>query len=137
MTSDCLLPALLNAIRDQLHSVKMMEESLRRLPNRRGKSSSQNLQSGSLSDDDKIRMQLKIDVERLFEKMQGIGISMDNEYANQLILLFSSLNLGDNSPRGTATPPVVEHLNDGALVSSTDSDFLTMKIQNNTNGSST
>lgn len=64
-------------VSDVLHSVKKMEESLKRLKQARKTNPanpSGSSSSGGMSDDDKIRLQLALDVEYLGEQIQKMGL---------------------------------------------------------------
>ncbi|MBN3292335.1 COG2 protein, partial [Polypterus senegalus] len=90
---DWLRGALSNSIQryfetvsDVLSSVKKMEESLKRLKQaRKTVTSSSTGANGGLSDDNKIRLQLALDVEYLGEQVQKMGIKTND------LNLFSSL----------------------------------------------
>ncbi|KAK1327997.1 hypothetical protein QTO34_012419 [Cnephaeus nilssonii] len=67
-------------VSDVLHSVKKMEESLKRLKQAR-KSSPANpggSSGGGMSDDDKIRLQLALDVEYLGDQIQKLGLRTED-----------------------------------------------------------
>lgn len=62
-------------VSDILHSVRKMEESLKRLKQaRKTTSPSPGGSGGGMSDDDKIRLQLALDVEYLGEQIQKLGL---------------------------------------------------------------
>ncbi|KAM5205803.1 conserved oligomeric Golgi complex subunit 2 isoform 2-T2 [Hipposideros larvatus] len=62
-------------VSDVLHSVRKMEESLKRLKQaRKTTSTNPGGSSGGMSDDDKIRLQLALDVEYLGEQIQKLGL---------------------------------------------------------------
>lgn len=62
-------------VSDVLNSVKKMEESLKRLKQaRRSLATNPVSSSGGMSDDDKIRLQLALDVEYLGEQIQKMGL---------------------------------------------------------------
>ncbi|XP_006992872.2 conserved oligomeric Golgi complex subunit 2 isoform X1 [Peromyscus maniculatus bairdii] len=62
-------------VSDVLNSVKKMEESLKRLKQaRRAPATNPVSSSGGMSDDDKIRLQLALDVEFLGEQIQKMGL---------------------------------------------------------------
>ncbi|XP_059119813.1 conserved oligomeric Golgi complex subunit 2 isoform X2 [Peromyscus eremicus] len=62
-------------VSDVLNSVKKMEESLKRLKQaRRAPTTNPVSSSGGMSDDDKIRLQLALDVEFLGEQIQKMGL---------------------------------------------------------------
>lgn len=62
-------------VSDVLSSVKKMEESLKRLKQaRRSPATNPVSSSGGMSDDDKIRLQLALDVEHLGEQIQKMGL---------------------------------------------------------------
>ncbi|XP_021076027.1 conserved oligomeric Golgi complex subunit 2 [Mus pahari] len=62
-------------VSDVLNSVKKMEESLKRLKQaRRAPATNPVSSSGGMSDDDKIRLQLALDVEHLGEQIQRMGL---------------------------------------------------------------
>lgn len=62
-------------VSDVLNSVKKMEESLKRLKQaRRSPANNPVSSSGGMSDDDKIRLQLALDVEYLGEQIQKMGL---------------------------------------------------------------
>ncbi|XP_006874232.1 PREDICTED: conserved oligomeric Golgi complex subunit 2, partial [Chrysochloris asiatica] len=62
-------------VSDVLSSVKKMEESLKRLKQARKTTSSNPVgSSGGMTDDDKIRLQLALDVEYLGEQIQKLGL---------------------------------------------------------------
>ncbi|XP_032098251.1 conserved oligomeric Golgi complex subunit 2 isoform X2 [Sapajus apella] len=62
-------------VSDVLNSVKKMEESLKRLKQARKTTPSNPIgPSGGMSDDDKIRLQLALDVEYLGEQIQKLGL---------------------------------------------------------------
>ncbi|XP_007936688.1 conserved oligomeric Golgi complex subunit 2 [Orycteropus afer afer] len=66
-------------VSDVLNSVKKMEESLKRLKQARKTTPSNPVgSSGGMSDDDKIRLQLALDVEYLGEQIQKIGLQTSN-----------------------------------------------------------
>ena len=66
----CYFFSYLSTTSDVLNSVKKMEESLKRL--KKGKGSSANLDG--LTDDDKIRLQLYLDVKYMGEQVHTILI---------------------------------------------------------------
>ena len=62
---------------DVLAAVQKMEESLQRLKKVRGGVTSNpgtETRSGGMSDDDKIRLQLYVDVQHLLTSMRGVGV---------------------------------------------------------------
>lgn len=62
-------------VSDVLSSVRKMEESLKRLKQaRRSPATNPVSSSGGMSDDDKIRLQLALDVEHLGEQIQKMGL---------------------------------------------------------------
>lgn len=62
-------------VSDVLNSVRKMEESLKRLKQaRRSPATNPVSSSGGMSDDDKIRLQLALDVEHLGEQIQKLGL---------------------------------------------------------------
>ncbi|XP_028623588.1 conserved oligomeric Golgi complex subunit 2 [Grammomys surdaster] len=62
-------------VSDVLNSVRKMEESLKRLKQaRRSPATNPVSSSGGMSDDDKIRLQLALDVEHLGEQIQKMGL---------------------------------------------------------------
>ncbi|XP_064132701.1 conserved oligomeric Golgi complex subunit 2 isoform X2 [Loxodonta africana] len=66
-------------VSDVLNSVKKMEESLKRLKQARKTTSASPIgSSGGMSDDDKIRLQLALDVEYLGEQIQKMGLQTSN-----------------------------------------------------------
>ncbi|KAM9613118.1 conserved oligomeric Golgi complex subunit 2 isoform 2-T2 [Trichechus inunguis] len=66
-------------VSDVLNSVKKMEESLKRLKQARKTTSPNPVgSSGGMSDDDKIRLQLALDVEHLGEQIQKMGLQASN-----------------------------------------------------------
>lgn len=65
-----LCPRYFETVSDVLNSVKKMEESLKRLKQaRRAPATNPVSSSGGMSDDDKIRLQLALDVEFLGEQV--------------------------------------------------------------------
>lgn len=70
-----LCPRYYETVSDVLHSVKKMEESLKRLKQARKTNPanpSGSSSSGGMSDDDKIRLQLALDVEYLGEQVTAL-----------------------------------------------------------------
>nr|XP_048306175.1 conserved oligomeric Golgi complex subunit 2 [Myodes glareolus] len=66
-------------VSDVLNSVKKMEESLKRLKQaRRAPATNPVSSSGGMSDDDKIRLQLALDVEFLGEQIQKMGLQTND-----------------------------------------------------------
>lgn len=67
-------------VSDVLSSVQKMEESLKRLKQARKSAapSSMGTTSGGISDDNKIRLQLALDVEYLWEQVQKLGLQMSS-----------------------------------------------------------
>lgn len=66
-------------VSDVLNSVRKMEESMMRLQKMRKSKDTQSTGSnGVLSDDDKIRLQLSIDVETFGNKMNACGVSVES-----------------------------------------------------------
>lgn len=66
-------------VSDVLNSVKKMEESLKRLKQaRRAPATSPVSSSGGMSDDDKIRLQLALDVQFLGEQIQKMGLQTND-----------------------------------------------------------
>ncbi|XP_069811655.1 conserved oligomeric Golgi complex subunit 2 isoform X2 [Dendropsophus ebraccatus] len=63
---------------DVLSSVKKMEESLKRLKQARKTTMSSNTTNGGISDDNKIRLQLALDVEYFANQIQNFGLCTDN-----------------------------------------------------------
>ncbi|KAG8583183.1 hypothetical protein GDO81_008309 [Engystomops pustulosus] len=63
-------------VSDVLSSVKRMEESLKRLKQARKTTMSSNTPSGGMSDDNKIRLQLALDVEYFTNQIQNFGLSI-------------------------------------------------------------
>lgn len=67
------------AIDDVLTSVQKTEESLRRLKNLRERSNtSTNTERTGMSDDDKIRLQLQVDVIFWFNEIKKLGVDTKN-----------------------------------------------------------
>lgn len=70
-----LCPRYFETVSDVLSSVRKMEESLKRLKQaRRSPATNPVSSSGGMSDDDKIRLQLALDVEHLGEQIQKMGL---------------------------------------------------------------
>ncbi|KAM4693001.1 conserved oligomeric Golgi complex subunit 2 [Discoglossus pictus] len=65
-------------VSDVLSSVKKMEESLKRLKQARKTVTSSNSTNGGNSDDNKIRLQLALDVEYLGNQIQNLGLQTDD-----------------------------------------------------------
>ncbi|XP_063773650.1 conserved oligomeric Golgi complex subunit 2 isoform X2 [Pseudophryne corroboree] len=65
-------------VSDVLSSVKKMEESLKRLKQARKTAMSSNTTNGGISDDNKIRLQLALDVEYYTNQIQNFGLSADD-----------------------------------------------------------
>ncbi|XP_056422941.1 conserved oligomeric Golgi complex subunit 2 isoform X2 [Hyla sarda] len=63
---------------DVLSSVKKMEESLKRLKQARKTTMSSNTTNGGISDDNKIRLQLALDVEYFANQIQSFGLCTDD-----------------------------------------------------------
>lgn len=86
-------------VSDVLTSVKKMEESLMRLQKMRAGKSSGNLASmddNKLSDDDKIRMQLHLDVVSFKERLVEINVSVDDvNKLNDLLTLVTNARQKD------------------------------------------
>ncbi|ETE65446.1 Conserved oligomeric Golgi complex subunit 2 [Ophiophagus hannah] len=69
----------LDTVSDILHSVKKMEESLKRLKQARKTVTANNPSpSGGMSDDNKIRLQLALDVEHFGMQMEKMGMQLNN-----------------------------------------------------------
>uniref|UniRef100_A0A8C6X7Y5 Conserved oligomeric Golgi complex subunit 2 n=1 Tax=Naja naja TaxID=35670 RepID=A0A8C6X7Y5_NAJNA len=69
----------LDTVSDILHSVKKMEESLKRLKQARKTVTANNPSpSGGMSDDNKIRLQLALDVEHFGMQMEKMGMQLSN-----------------------------------------------------------
>ncbi|XP_038617294.1 conserved oligomeric Golgi complex subunit 2 [Tachyglossus aculeatus] len=69
----------IETVSDVLSSVKKMEESLKRLKQaRKAAAVTPAGSSGGMSDDDKIRLQLALDVEHFVEQVQGMGLQTNN-----------------------------------------------------------
>lgn len=65
-------------VSDVLAAVQKMEESLLRLKKVRGGSSNPGTETRTgMSDDDKIRIQLLVDVQHLLTTMRGVGVDVD------------------------------------------------------------
>uniref|UniRef100_A0A6I8NZM3 Conserved oligomeric Golgi complex subunit 2 n=2 Tax=Ornithorhynchus anatinus TaxID=9258 RepID=A0A6I8NZM3_ORNAN len=65
----------IDTVSDVLSSVRKMEESLKRLKQaRKAAAVTPAGSSGGMSDDDKIRLQLALDVERFVEQVRGMGL---------------------------------------------------------------
>ncbi|XP_073527539.1 conserved oligomeric Golgi complex subunit 2 [Phyllobates terribilis] len=65
-------------VSDVLSSVKKMEESLKRLKQARKTTMSSSTTNGGISDDNKIRLQLALDVEYFANQIQNFGLSTDD-----------------------------------------------------------
>ncbi|XP_077145232.1 conserved oligomeric Golgi complex subunit 2 [Ranitomeya variabilis] len=65
-------------VSDVLSSVKKMEESLKRLKQARKTAMPSNTTNGGISDDNKIRLQLALDVEYFANQIQNFGLSTDD-----------------------------------------------------------
>ncbi|XP_040285369.1 conserved oligomeric Golgi complex subunit 2 isoform X2 [Bufo bufo] len=65
-------------VSDVLSSVKRMEESLKRLKQARKTTMSSNTINGGISDDNKIRLQLALDVEYFANQIQNFGLCTDD-----------------------------------------------------------
>ncbi|XP_051881118.1 conserved oligomeric Golgi complex subunit 2 isoform X1 [Pristis pectinata] len=66
-------------VSDVLSSVKKMEESLKRLKQARKSAAPSNMGTNSgISDDNKIRLQLALDVEYLWDQVQKLGLQMSS-----------------------------------------------------------
>ncbi|KAM4043447.1 conserved oligomeric Golgi complex subunit 2 [Anomaloglossus baeobatrachus] len=65
-------------VSDVFSSVKKMEESLKRLKQARKTTMSSNSTNGGISDDNKIRLQLALDVEYFANQIQNFGLSTDD-----------------------------------------------------------
>ena len=88
---------------DVLAAVQKMEESLQRLKKVRGGATSNpgaETRSGSMSDDDKIRLQLYVDVQHLLMSMRRVGVE-------QRQVGISATRLVNISPFGPFFQPVV------------------------------
>ncbi|XP_075718578.1 conserved oligomeric Golgi complex subunit 2 [Rhinoderma darwinii] len=65
-------------VSDVLSSVKKMEESLKRLKQARKTTMSSNTTNGGITDDNKIRLQLSLDVEYYVNQIQNFGLCTDD-----------------------------------------------------------
>ncbi|GCC31744.1 hypothetical protein chiPu_0010205 [Chiloscyllium punctatum] len=66
-------------VSDVLTSVKKMEESLKRLKQARKSAAASSMGTNSgISDDNKIRLQLALDIEYLWDQVQGLGLQMSS-----------------------------------------------------------
>ncbi|KAG9471859.1 hypothetical protein GDO78_022507 [Eleutherodactylus coqui] len=65
-------------VSDVLNSVKRMEESLKRLKQARKTTMSSNTTNSGMSDDNKIRLQLALDVEYFANQIQNFGLRTDD-----------------------------------------------------------
>jgi hypothetical protein len=81
---------LLN-VSDVLAAVQKMEESLQRLKKVRGGVSANaggsESRAGGMSDDDKIRLQLFVDVQHLITSMEAVGVARDQVRLSVCLLL--------------------------------------------------
>lgn len=75
-------------VKEVLVAVQLMEESLRRLKKVKGQNAVSDSSSG-LTDDDKIRLQLQLDVDFFVQKVGEISQAIDT---SQLQSLFQSVN---------------------------------------------
>ncbi|KAM4770949.1 conserved oligomeric Golgi complex subunit 2 [Rhinophrynus dorsalis] len=71
-------PKYYDIVSDVLNSVTKMEESLKRLKQARKTGTSTNVSNGGNSDDDKIRLQLALDVEYLGNQIQNLSLQKED-----------------------------------------------------------
>lgn len=74
-------------VSDVLSSVKKMEDSLKRLKQARKTAFSSNSNNGGVSDDNKIRLQLALDVEHFANQIQQLGLHPEDVNCSALIEL--------------------------------------------------
>ncbi|CAH2249931.1 conserved oligomeric Golgi complex subunit 2 isoform X1 [Pelobates cultripes] len=67
-----------DTVSDVLSSVKKMEESLKRLKQARRNTTASNASNGGVGDDNKIRLQLALDVEYMGNQIQNLGLQTED-----------------------------------------------------------
>ncbi len=94
------------SVHDVLTSVKKMEESLKRL--KRGKAQSA---STGMSDDDKIRLQLSLDVKEFGKQIEKLGIQKEdvNKFVELEGLVNSALSVSEGMPPSASSAPCLSN----------------------------